>query len=72
MRNTDVKLHLQNIMFLYRDEISEDVGVWGYQNAWPRVKQAIFGNEESDAEKHLLNKTVLATNRPQKVSFPLI
>ena len=33
-----------------RDEISEDVGVWGYQNAWPRVKQAIFGNEESDAE----------------------
>ena len=25
MRNTDVKLHLQNIMFLYRDEISEDL-----------------------------------------------
>ena len=25
MRNTDVKLQLQNIMFLYRDEISEDL-----------------------------------------------
>ena len=25
MRNTDVKLQLQNIMFLYRDKISEDL-----------------------------------------------
>ena len=25
MRNTDVKLHLQNIMFLYRDDLSEDL-----------------------------------------------
>ena len=25
MRNTDVKLQLKNIMFLYRDKISEDL-----------------------------------------------
>ena len=36
-----------------RDEISEDVGVWGYQNAWPRVKQAIFGNENNPDWVHV-------------------